>query len=234
MSYNKIEDGNEINLNSDTIKIDTKQIEKVLRKRKVFTNNKAFPWMSIGLILVYVLVYIFTLEGSVNLVDVDLNNLADRVVFNGSYILEGNFIGLVSNVFVHRSLWDLVNTLFVIVFCGFFIEKYVKRRVILLTYALSLILFDLINVFVFPQELYLGSFTLVSFLIGMCIYFSYRFKRFVLTIDIYIYIALTFIGIFVSYMAIFYNVFQFLGSYLIGVFVIFILDTKSLREYIVK
>ena len=231
MSYNKFEESNDVNLSSDTIKIDKGEVERVLRKRKVFTNNKGFPWLSVIMMLIYICVYVISVYGKSDTIDVDINALNYIKVSNGSEILNGNFLAILTNIFLHRSLWDLVNTLFIIVFCGFFIEKYVKRSVMIFTFILSVIIFNVISIFVFPQNFYLGSFTIMSFLIGMCIYFSYRFKRFVLTIDIYIYIALTFIGFFTSYMVSFYNIFQFIGSYLIGVFVMFVLDTNALREY---
>jgi len=39
-----------------------------------------------------------------------------------------------------------------------------------------------------------------------------------------------FIGFFISYMVDFYSILQFLVSYLIGIFVMFVLDTKCLRN----
>ncbi len=215
--------------NLDTIEMNKGEITKELRKRKSFTNNYAFPWMSIGLIFVYITIYIFCVYGKQNMIEVDLNSIFIPIS-NGNDILHKNLWGIITNIFVHRSLWDLINTIFILIFCGFFIEKYIKRRVLLIVYILSVIVFNCISLFVYPYDLYLGSFTIVSFLIGMCIYFSYRFKRFVMSIDIYIYIALTFIGFFTSYMVYFYNIFQFVASYLIGVIVMFILDTKALRE----
>ena len=191
--------------NLDTIEMNKGEITKELRKRKSFTNNYAFPWMSIGLIFVYITIYIFCVYGKQNMIEVALNSIFIPIS-NGNDIL-------------HKNLWGIIT-----------IEKYIKRRVLLIVYILSVIVFNCISLFVYPYDLYLGSFTIVSFLIGMCIYFSYRFKRFVMSIDIYIYIALTFIGFFTSYMVYFYNIFQFVASYLIGVIVMFILDTKALRE----
>ncbi|HJD00778.1 MAG TPA: rhomboid family intramembrane serine protease [Candidatus Dwaynia gallinarum] len=225
-----VSDNENLNINSDTIEVDKDKIIKNLSKRKVFTDNEAFPWLSICLVLVYVFVYGFCVYGKENIVDVDLSSLQFLKVSNGSEILNGSFISLITNIFVHRSIWDLINTIFIIVFCGFFVERYIKRSVILSVYVISIVMFNLLSLFLYPNYTYLGSFTIVSFLIGMCIYFSYRFKRFVMTIDIYIYVALTFIGFFISYMVNFYNIFQFVLSYLVGVFVVFILDTKALRK----
>ena len=109
-------------------------------------------------------------------------------------------------------------------------ERYIKRNVIVFIYVLSIISFNLISIFVYPDQYYLGSFTIVSSLIGMCIYFCYRFRRFIFKIDRYIYISLMFIGFFISYMVDFYSILQFLVSYLIGIFVMFVLDTKCLRN----
>lgn len=217
-------------MNSDTIEVDKTEIAEKLSKRKVFTNNEAFPWMSIGIIFIYILIYVLSVYGKENIVDVDLNSLKLFSISSGVEILGGKFISLITNIFLHRSLWDLINTVFIIIFCGFFVERYIKRRVIIVAYILSIVAFNLVSLFLYPNYLYLGSFTIVSFLIGMGVYFSYRFKRFIFKIDIYIYIALTFIGVFVSYMVQFYNILQFILSYFIGIFVVFVLDTKSLRE----
>lgn len=224
-----VDENKNLYMNSDTIEVDKNSIVKKISKRKIFTNNEAFPWMSIGLIFIYIFVYILCIYGKENMVDVDLTSLKLFKISNGVGILNGNIIPLITNVFIHRSLWDLINTIFIIIFCGFFVERYIRRGVIIFTYFLSIIVFDLVSLFLYPNYVYLGSFTIVSFLIGMGVYFSYRFKRFVFKIDIYIYIALTFIGVFVSYMVQFYNIFQFILSYFIGVFVVFVLDTKSLR-----
>lgn len=225
-----VDENKNLYMSSDTIEVDKDQIVKKISKRKVFTNNEAFPWMSMCLILIYIFVYIACVYGKENIIDVDLMSLKLFKISNGAEMLNGNVLSSIINIFVHRSLWDLINTVFIIIFCGFFVERYIKRSVILSAYFLSIVVFNLVSLFLYPNHLYLGSFTIVSFLIGMGVYFSYRFKRFVFKIDIYIYIALTFIGFFVSYMVQFYNIFQFILSYFIGIFVIFVLDTKSLRE----
>ena len=232
-----VSDNENLNINSDTIEVDKDKIIKNLSKRKVFTDNKlltyGIPYVVFSIIwwtFKMIFVYGFCVYGKENIVDVDLSSLQFLKVSNGSEILNGSFISLITNIFVHRSIWDLINTIFIIVFCGFFVERYIKRSVILSVYVISIVMFNLLSLFLYPNYTYLGSFTIVSFLIGMCIYFSYRFKRFVMTIDIYIYVALTFIGFFISYMVNFYNIFQFVLSYLVGVFVVFILDTKALRK----
>ncbi len=214
----------------DTIEIDKDKIIKSPPKAKHFTNNEAFPILSIGLIVIYGIIYLLCVYGKHNLIDVDFGFLKSLGVATGDEILSGNFSALILNVFVHRSIWDLVNTIFILVFCGFFIERYIKRSVILSMYFICAIIFNIISLFVFPQEYYLGSFTIMACLIGMCLYFSYRFRRFVMTIDLYIYFALTVIGFFLSYMISFYNVLQFAISFLSGIFAIFVLDTKCLRE----
>lgn len=231
MSYKfNLKDEGNLNINSDTIEVNKEEVVGRLEKRKSFTNNEAFPWMSITISLIYILIYIFCVYGKENMIDLDLTSLNLFKVSNGFDILNGNFGGVITNIFVHRSLWDLINTIFVIVFCGFFVERYIKRSVIIISYILSLIGFNLVSIFLYPNVIYLGSFTIVSFLIGMSIYFSYRFRRFVLKIDGYIYIALTFIGLFISYMVQFYNIFHFILSYIIGGFIVFVLDTKVLRN----
>lgn len=224
--------GNEnYNLDIDTIKIDRDDIVKnLVKKRPVFTNNEAFPWLMIGSIIFYVLFYVLLIYGKNNFVDLDLTSLNLFSVYTGYDIINGNYFGAITNIFIHRSLWDLVNTIFILLFCGFFMERYIKRSVIIFIYLLSIISFNLISIFVYPDQYYLGSFTVVSSLIGMCIYFCYRFRRFILKIDRYIYISLMFIGFFISYMVDFYNILQFLISYLIGIFVMFVLDTKCLRN----
>ncbi|BAK80791.1 rhomboid family intramembrane serine protease [Candidatus Arthromitus sp. SFB-rat-Yit] len=219
------------NLNIDTIKIDKDDIvNNLIKKRPVFTNNEAFPWMIIGSIVIYISFYILLVYGKKNLIDVDLGSLNLLNAYTGNDIVSGNYFGAITNIFIHRSLWDLINTIFILVFCGFFMERYIKRSVIVFVYVLSIISFNLISIFMYSNQYYLGSFTIVSSLIGMCIYFCYRFRRFILKIDIYIYISLMFIGFFISYMVDFYSLLQFLASYLIGVFVMFILDTKCLRN----
>ncbi|EIA25023.1 hypothetical protein SFB2_043G0 [Candidatus Arthromitus sp. SFB-2] len=184
----------------------------------------------IGSIIFYVLFYVLLVYGKNNFVDVDLSSLNLFSVYTGYDIINGNYFGVITNIFIHRSLWDLVNTIFVLLFCGFFMERYIKRNVIVFIYVLSIISFNLISIFVYPDQYYLGSFTIVSSLIGMCIYFCYRFRRFIFKIDRYIYISLMFIGFFISYMVDFYSILQFLVSYLIGIFVMFVLDTKCLRN----
>lgn len=219
-----------LNDKSDTIEVNKDRIIKSLSRENTFKKNKSLPWFSILLIIIYVLVYLFCVYGTESVLYIDFSSLGLFRVSTGNEILSGKFLALIFNVFVHRSVWDLTNTIFIIIFCGFFIEKYVKRKVILICYVISMALFNVISLFLYPEVLYCGSFTIVSFLIGMCIYFSYRFKRFIVSIDVYIYVALTFIGFFISYMVYFYNIFQFALSYLIGVFVTFILDTKVLRQ----
>lgn len=218
-----------LNDKSDTIEVSKDKIVKSLSRKNNFKKGKGFPWFSILIIFIYIGVYLVCVHGKASFLDVDFKNLEFFKVSTGNEILSGEFLSLLFNTFVHRSVWDLTNTIFIIIFCGFFIEKYVKRKVMVICYILSIILFNAISLFLYPEILYCGSFTVVSFLIGMCIYFSYRFKRFIVSIDIYIYVALTFIGFFVSYMVYFYNIFQFAISYLIGVFVVFILDTKVLK-----
>ncbi len=214
----------------DTIKIDKEEIIKGMnKKRSTYNFNQRFPIMTLIMIFIYIGVYFISVYGKENLLDVNINSLNLFKVYRGNDILNGEVLGILTNPFIHRSIWDLVNTIFILLFCGFFVERYVKRGVILSVYILSIIGFNLISIFVYGNIYYLGSFTIVSSLIGMCIYFCYRFKKIVMGIDIYIYIALTFIGIFISYMVGFYNVFHFLLSYFIGIIVMFILDKKVLR-----
>lgn len=214
----------------DTIKLDKEEIaSKLNKKRVVYEHSESFPWFTLLMILIYILFYFIAMYGNGNILDVDLNSINIFNVYNGHDILSGNFIGIITNIFIHRSIWDLVNTVFILLFCGFFIERYIKRSVILFVYVLSIVLFNIVSIFMYADTYYLGSFTIVSCLIGMCIYFCYRFRRFVLKIDMYIYIALTFIGIFISYMVGFYSIVQFIASYLIGIIIMFILDTKALR-----
>ncbi len=215
---------------SDTIEVSKDKIVKNLSRRRNFKKSRVFPWFSLTLILVYITVYFICAYGHDSITDLALTDINLIEVSTGNEILNGKFLSIVFNIFVHRNIWDLINTVFIIVFCGFFIEKYVNRKVILVCYLLSVVLFSNVYLFLYPDVVYCGSFTIVSFLIGMCIYFSYRFKRFIVNMDMYIYIALTFIGFFVAYMVYFYNILQFILSYLVGVFVIFILDTKALRE----
>lgn len=221
---------NENILSLDTIEIDKDKIIKSSTKTKHFTNNEAFPILSIGLIVTYGIIYVLCVYGKHNLIDVDFGFLKSLGVATGDEILNGNFYALILNIFVHRSIWDLANTIFILVFCGFFIERYIKRTVILGMCLICAVIFNIISLFVFPHEYYLGSFTIMACLIGMCLYFSYRFRRFVMTIDLYIYISLTIIGFFLSYMISFYSVFQFTMCFLSGIFAIFVLDTKCLRE----
>lgn len=216
---------------ADTIKMDKEEIiSKINKKRVVYERNETFPWLTLCIILIYISVYFISIYGKGNILDVDFNTLNIFRVFNGQDILRGNFSGIITNVFIHRSIWDLVNTIFILLFCGFFIERYVKRSIILFVYILSILLFNIVSIFIYPDIYYLGSFTIVACMIGMCIYFCYRFKRFVPKIDMYIYIALTFIGVFISYMVGFYNIFQFIICYLMGIIVMFVLDTKVLRN----
>lgn len=221
---------NKESFSSDTIEIDRNKIIKSSNKRSRFKLNEAFPILSISLIFIYVIAFGICFYISRDLTSIDSNSMKFFGIATGEEILSGKVYGLITNIFVHRSFWDLFNTLFILIFCGFFIEKYIKRSVFISTYFICIIMFNIVSLFVFTEEYYIGSFTVVSFLIGMSLYFSYRFRRFVTTIDIYIYIALTVIGFFITYMISFYNMIQFILSFLSGIFIIFILDTKCLRE----
>ena len=66
-----VSDNENLNINSDTIEVDKDKIIKNLSKRKVFTDNEAFPWLSICLVLLYVFVYGFCVYGKENIVDVE-------------------------------------------------------------------------------------------------------------------------------------------------------------------
>ncbi len=67
----------------------------------------------------YVLFYVLLVYGKNNFVDVDLSSLNLFSVYTGYDIINGNYFGVITNIFIHRSLWDLVNTIFVLLFCGF-------------------------------------------------------------------------------------------------------------------